>query len=203
MKSSFIKDDRIILLRDELQLGLDDASAPKILNSTNDPTSAATDAEIGSLLLNRTSSNVFKKTDTGSTTNWDKVGVTDRVTASATLAAFGITAGEWGNLTSISVPLGEWDISCIVGYRSNGTTTTGEVNAGISVTTGNSATGLVIGDTRAARMMDNTNGNLINLVVPTVFADLGSTTTYFLKARALVDTGSLEVAFRITAIRRF
>lgn len=45
----------------------------QIHSSTVDPTSSATDATIGSLLINETTGNIYKKLDSGSSTNWELV----------------------------------------------------------------------------------------------------------------------------------
>lgn len=45
-----------------------------IISSTTDPTSVAVSANIGSLLLNSSSGKLYRKNDSGSSTNWSEVG---------------------------------------------------------------------------------------------------------------------------------
>jgi hypothetical protein len=73
MGSTIFKGTKVATLKDTLSIGKD-STAPTIINSTVDPTSTATDAEPGSLLLNTSSGTVYKKLDSGSSTNWEIFG---------------------------------------------------------------------------------------------------------------------------------
>jgi hypothetical protein len=57
------------------------------------------------------------------------------------------TSGQFGDLTSIALTAGDWDVTGSVLFTPNGATVT-QVIMGISTTTGNSSTGLVSGSTR-------------------------------------------------------
>jgi hypothetical protein len=46
----------------------------KILSGSVDPTSVATSAPVGSIYLNTSNGNLYRKVDAGSSTNWQKVG---------------------------------------------------------------------------------------------------------------------------------
>lgn len=46
----------------------------KILSGSTDPTSVATSAPVGSIYLNTSNGNLYRKVDAGSSTNWQKVG---------------------------------------------------------------------------------------------------------------------------------
>ena len=70
MPASIFSGTRVKILKDIFGLGSDNSTAPSLHNSTTNPTSSAVDAEPGSLLLNRSSGVIYRKTDSGSSTNW-------------------------------------------------------------------------------------------------------------------------------------
>ena len=107
---------------------------------------------------------------------------------------------QYGDLTSISLTPGVWDISANL-YATVGTAVSlAIVEVGISSTSGNSSTGLVSGD------------NYMSTLPPVTTADTGasiaafrvlvtSTTTYYLKYRAIFASGSASARGRISAVR--
>lgn len=110
------------------------------------------------------------------------------------------TTSEWGDLTSISLTAGDWDVSVAALATLNAATITGETRIGISTTTGNSATGLVTGSNR------------ITIPAPTATSDSGGaissyreslagTTTVYLKYFAEYTGGPPKMAGRISARR--
>lgn len=123
------------------------------------------------------------------------------VASSATLAGYAITADQWGDLTSISLPAGQWEVSTNSEWFSNGGTTTTVIATGVSTTAGNSSTGLTNGDNRTrgtktqTTQMSDTLAMAANLVSPT------TTTTYYMKAFAGTSITNLQIAFRISARR--
>ena len=114
---------------------------------------------------------------------------------------YGITADEWGDLTSVVLSEGTWDISASANFYSNGTTTTTAVNIGVSTTSGNSSTGLAQPDTSTQRPMNNTSGNTAPLNLSTLRVSPTSTTTYYLKAFAGSSTANLQEVYKLSASR--
>jgi len=121
------------------------------------------------------------------------------VLSTASLVNYPAT-GTWGDLTSISLTAGDWDIAAITQQTTPGTMT-GETRLGISVTSGNSATGLTIGYNRAtfpfATAAYDTSGT-----VPMYRLSLASTTTVYLKYYAEYSTGTPKASGTIIARRR-
>jgi len=70
MPSTIFAGQKVKTLKSTLNLN----SGADIISSTTDPTSVAVDASPGSLLLNTTSSKLYRKNDSGSSTNWSEVG---------------------------------------------------------------------------------------------------------------------------------
>ncbi len=69
------------------------AGGPSILSGTVDPSAVATDAVAGSLYLNTSNGNVYRKTDNGVTTGWGAV----LTGAGTTYSQFGITIDGGGS----------------------------------------------------------------------------------------------------------
>jgi len=69
----------------------------QIHSSTVDPTSSATDATIGTLLINETTGNIYKKLDSGSSTNWEllEFGAGGINYADGSSSGFEATVGSW------------------------------------------------------------------------------------------------------------
>lgn len=110
------------------------------------------------------------------------------------------TSGQWGDLTSISLTAGDWDVSIANYSTANGATITA-MGIGISVTSGNDATGLTLGDTRVEIP------NPVNAVkdsggaIPTVRMSLSGTTTVYYKYRGVFSSATPQAAGRISARR--
>lgn len=73
-------------------------AGPSILTGTVDPTSVATSANAGSLYQNTSNSNIYKKNDNGSTTNWlnitgNSVTMTDWVSWTPVITGLGTVSG--------------------------------------------------------------------------------------------------------------
>ena len=129
-------------------------------------------------------------------------GETDLIQAnSGGLINYTITADTWGDLTSFSVPPGEWDASIAANYFSNGATTTSAVHVGISTTSGNSAAGTTIAVDRVFTSMRNANGDGEALCLSHININTSSTTTYYLKGRATTSITNLQVAYSVTLRR--
>ena len=103
----------------------------------------------------------------------------------------------WGDLTSIGLPAGDWEISAMVTGELNGATLT-TMSAGISTTAGNSAAGLTYGTTRADMLP--TTANTASVTFPPRRV-VGGFTTYYLKMNATYSAGTPRFYGRITARR--
>lgn len=108
----------------------------------------------------------------------------------------------YADLTSISLTAGDWDVSAIAQFSRNGATW-GNVECGISSTSGNSSSGLTNGVTKTLFNFASTSTaiSFIPLFVPVMRVSLGSTTTYYLKIRADFSAGNPQAAGRLSARR--
>ena len=70
MPASIFAGSKVKALKSTLSLN----GGADVISSTTDPTSVAVDAAAGSLLLNTTSGKLYRKNDSGSSTNWSEVG---------------------------------------------------------------------------------------------------------------------------------
>lgn len=107
---------------------------------------------------------------------------------------------DWGDLTSISLTAGDWDVSS-VGLATVGSAVAMTIwNAGISTTSGNSATGLVFGSNRveyaAPITGQNTSGG-----ISTYRISLSSTTTVYYKMLQSSSSGTPTLYGRLSARR--
>lgn len=118
-----------------------------------------------------------------------------------TLTTYTIAVNTWGDLTSIELSPGEWDITALCEFVSNGATTTDRVFIGLSQTSGNSTTGLENGYNRCATNKDTTSLTYNNLSIPKYNITLTSTTTIYLKAKADTSITNLQSAYSISARR--
>jgi hypothetical protein len=179
-----------------------------ILNSTgggsitiNEPTTASNftqtlPASTGNILVS-TSQLVGNGTTTNDSASAGQVG--EVVLSTVSLVNYPAT-GTWGDLTSISLTAGDWDIAAITQQTTPGTMT-GETRLGISTTSGNSATGLTIGYNRltfiTATATTDSGGS-----IPMYRLSLASTTTVYLKYFTEYSTGTPKASGTIIARRR-
>lgn len=120
------------------------------------------------------------------------------ITASASAVTAPAT-NVWGDLTSISLTPGDWSVNAQIMYASNGAVDT-TCSIGVSVTSGNSTTGLVLGQNRLDFPPPPTGFNsamamsAYNVLVTT-------TTTYYLKMRVSF-TGTADSVYGLISARR-
>lgn len=125
--------------------------------------------------------------------------VGEYVTANNAVGVNSTGNGQWFDIVSISLTAGDWDVSGTIGFNLAGATAT-QCSGGMSVTTGNSATGLTFGD------------NWLETVIPTAVTDssvsipgwrrsLSTTTTIYLKANLAFSLGTPNAYGRISARR--
>lgn len=117
-------------------------------------------------------------------------------------ASFGSTT-VWGDLANIVLTAGDWDISATFFYGSGGATWTA-VDMGISVTSGNSGSGLVTGDSNLGASWASSSTTPLSggLTISDFRASITGSTTYYLKYRASYSGGGPPTASgRLTARR--
>lgn len=112
------------------------------------------------------------------------------------------TSPNWGDLTSISLTAGDWDVTVQIVAESQGGTWT-VASCGLSSTSGNSTAGLSVGDTlmRASFASSSTTPLTVPLVVASSRITLTATTTYYLKIQATYSAGQPTCKGRISARR--
>jgi len=112
------------------------------------------------------------------------------------------TTAQYGDLTSVSLTAGDWDVSAIAYLALNGATMTVDNGPfiGVSSTSGNATTGLVEGDSWAGGP-NPTSGVATNFVIPTKRISLAVTTTYYLKMKCAYSAGTPKFYGRLSARR--
>ena len=126
-------------------------------------------------------------------------GETEIVESKADAQAYGIANGTWGDLTSISLGPGEWDITGVVFYNGGGAAYS-TARMGIGENAGTVVTDLVFAE--------NTNGGAdpgtgldLTLTMPVVNKVVTSQQTFYLKSLVTTGTNLTDVSYRITARR--
>ncbi len=105
------------------------------------------------------------------------------------------TAGDIGDLASVTLQPGEYDAFAQANFNSNGATTTTNVAIGITTTAGNSVTGRIYGETFVYCVKDtgSTTRNTLNLNMMGIVVT--TPTTYYFKSQALGSITNLQVAW--------
>jgi hypothetical protein len=103
--------------------------------------------------------------------------------------------GQYFDVTSISLTAGDWDVSGIVNLTPNGATVTQYV-MGISITTGNSATGIEVFNSFPPTAAYDASG-----AIPSKRYSFSGTTTVYLKAFAAYSVATPKGYGRISARR--
>lgn len=100
------------------------------------------------------------------------------------------TTNQWGDLTSISLTAGDWDVYGVADADINNATWT-QALLGISTTSGNSATGLTAGQTMVQYQFASsaTTPLILPLAIPFVRMSLSATTTVYLKMKCVYSAG--------------
>ena len=138
--------------------------------------------------------------DTAATTglNFSRLGET--LSSSVANGAYGGTAGQYADFTSLSITSGTWLVSFNVSWLSNGVTTTGQVSAGMNVISGNSSVGLTLGQTYVSTTKRNVTDNR-DITGMTILKAVSATTTIYLKTFAETSTTNLQAGGIIQAVR--
>ena len=107
------------------------------------------------------------------------------------------TSTQWGDLTSISLTAGDWDVNGIVSFELNGATATGEYAGGLSSTTGNSTPAI---GSRCSTLAP-TASVISSVSLPNIRFSLASTTTVYLKYSGVFSAGTPQSTGAIRARR--
>jgi hypothetical protein len=130
----------------------------------------------------------------------DALNVGEVVMSSITSPTNYPATGTFGDLTSISLTAGDWDIAAVTQQTTPGTMT-GETRLGISTTSGNSATGLTIGYNRLTFPNATATADS-GASIPMYRLQLSSTTTVYLKFFTEYTAGTPKALGTIIARRR-
>jgi hypothetical protein len=112
-----------------------------------------------------------------------------------------VAVSTYGDLTSIPLTPGEWDLTGIVGTFNNGAVTSTIMTIGISTTSGNSGTGLVRNDSFNELTLNQASGARATLIVPNFRVSVTAPTTYYLKGTVDGSVTNLQYACRLSARR--
>ena len=121
---------------------------------------------------------------------------------SSSVVSWPITAAEFGDLTSLVLTPGEWDLTAVFNFDNNGAVTAGIFDCGISTTTGNSGSGLNFAENRVRA--DNRGTTLISsfAAVPNYRVSITATTTFYLKGSYSSAITNLRLlGYRLSARR--
>jgi hypothetical protein len=110
------------------------------------------------------------------------------------------TSGEFGDLTSISLTAGDWNVTFSCAIYANGATVT-RYDLGISVTAGNFNTGLVEGDTQSTNNITLTSTAEVTNSIPERRFSLSGTTTVYAKMYAIYSVATPQFKGRLSARR--
>jgi len=108
-------------------------------------------------------------------------------------------SGAWGDATSISLTAGDWDVSMTIQTTSSGATVS-DVEIGISVTSGNSSTGLDFGDNALDLFPPTAATNSGASLGPKRFS-LSGTTTIYAKLLGSYSVATPKYTCRLSARR--
>lgn len=123
----------------------------------------------------------------------------ERVVSSVSTLTNFPTTTQYGDLTSISLTAGEWDVSATITSNLNSSTATDNALA-ISTTAGNSSSGFVTGD-NFLEFVTPTAATNSSCSIPVHRIAVSATTTVYLKYRATYSAGNPRAAGRISARR--
>jgi hypothetical protein len=127
-------------------------------------------------------------------------GETELIEAKSGYVAWPITVGQYGDLTSVTLPTGEWDIHGQAVFLSNGATTTTLIGLAIIDTPGNTTSGNE-GDTRVLGNKNTVSTSRDSFSVDRKGIIITASTIYYLKAFANTSITNLEIAYKISARR--
>lgn len=112
-----------------------------------------------------------------------------------------ISSGQWGDITSLSLTAGDWLVTAIAPVNQNGATSFTFLDYGISTTSGNSSTGLNIGQNYFESPAPGAAAD-VTIIVPTYRISLSGTTTIYFKVNTTFATATpITQGYRLSAWR--
>ena len=111
------------------------------------------------------------------------------------------TTATWGDMTSISLTAGDWDVSASFNTLRNGATVT-DNSIGISTTSGNSTSGMVVGNNWLTGAHSVAGEYDANLQIHNYRISIAATTTVYLKMSAVYTVATYQYdGYRLSARR--
>lgn len=121
------------------------------------------------------------------------------ITASQALTGTGVAAtGVYGNVTTVSLTAGIWEVDGVVQFSENGANLTTSLSSGVSTATNGSTLGAF--DACIHNNIISSTSDLI-VPVPKILVSIAGTTSYYLNTRFYYTSGSPQHGGKITARR--
>lgn len=170
-------------------------SAPVVYNK-----STVTNPVAGLIVLDALDGGYYGYDSTG---NWSQMTVPGSgafVESKNSGAVYPYTANQWADADSLSLSAGEWEVSAQMVFDSNGGAS-GATNLaiGISTTSGNSTTGLQMGDNEVSKEKTTAANSFDTLNIAALRVTPTTTTTYYFKVFVGTATANTHFAYRISA----
>ena len=134
------------------------------------------------------------------TNNSTSAGFVGEYVSSAVANVNATTSGQFGNITSISLTAGDWDVTGVFDNYASTATMTGETLVSISLFSGNTTTDHVFGDNYLAIIQPPASLDS-SISIPAWRVALASTTTVYLKGLCSYTGGPPKFWSRISARR--
>ena len=117
------------------------------------------------------------------------------------MAAWPFASADFGDLTSILLPVGTWDLSLLIYTNNNGVVTTTSIDYGVSTFPGNDSSGLVLGSNliELAPVLLS-SGAKNSSSIPDYVVTVTTPTTYYFKGQA-VNVTNLQASGRLSAVQ--
>ena len=164
------------------------------------PATAGANADITSMTaltaINRTGGTAIKGTNTNDAAAAGYVGESIESYAAVNAPA----SNTYGDITSITLTAGDWDISAIIVSILNTGVSITSVSGGIGTAAGTSGAGLLPGDTQGYSVPP-TSQYLPSITIPPKRVSINATTTYYLKMWMSYSSGTPQFQGRISARR--
>jgi hypothetical protein len=121
---------------------------------------------------------------------------------SSTATSFPYSSDTYGDLTSLTLPPGEYDMSFSISTYNVGSITIGNLRIGIGTASGSGTTGLAHGRNFLEQTLESTSSGVVHPPVSMsgIIVRPTATTTYYLKATFSASAANLQtISYRMTA----
>ena len=149
-----------------------------------------------------TTGHVWTSKSTGGAGNWDAAPTALNTlveSGNGTFVNWTITAGTYGDLTSISLAAGTWDISATIQILNSGATTYSRFFIGVSTSSGTGFADLVDAENNNATPGVGSSGRRNTVHITQYTVTPGSTTTFFLKGQLTASITNVQFTYYISA----